>query len=201
MKFLMLFMSFFFSLQIVAATSKKILVDLSKNTGDAEFLALGRPSFLKIRGKKGKVSGKMVIKENRFSAKLKVLLDDFDTGLNLRNSHMKENYLETDQFPNATLFISKIPLKKDFINSKSAELNKIPFKGKLKLRGITKVVNGTASLIKKGKKLSGEASFKFILTDFNMKIPSFKGITVAKEVTITAKIDAPFKEVASKAKK
>src|SRR5438046_2728106 len=74
--------------------------------GEVEFLATGRPSALKIRGKikedaKDALTGKLQVTGANVTGTAKLALDMLDTGIDLRNKHMKEKYLETGKFPTA----------------------------------------------------------------------------------------------------
>ncbi|MCZ2244207.1 YceI family protein, partial [Neisseria meningitidis] len=63
------------------------------------FEGVGNPGFLTIEGKGGKVKSTMEVKDRKTSGTFEVELKDFDTGLSLRNSHMKDKYLEVSKYP------------------------------------------------------------------------------------------------------
>lgn len=185
------FLLIFVLVSVPSIAAKRGIIDLNKNRGSVSFLAVGKPSFLKIRGKKATLRGKILITTNYISGKFVVPLDEFDTGMGLRNTHMKEKYLETDRFPTATLKFSRVRLPQNFLKDSSASVKDISFIGTLNLHGKTRKVKGVASLSRVGRRVLGQAEFKLNLTDFAIDIPSFKGITVAKEVTVATDIDAP----------
>ncbi len=74
---------------------------------------------------------------------------------------------------------------KDEFNPEKPKLSEQNFKGMLTLRGVTKPVEGKFSV---GNKRDVSASFKIKLTDFNVEIPKYLGVTVADEVNIDVKI-------------
>lgn len=188
-----LFIPFFSTL--VHAATPRLQVDLDRNQGQVEFLAVGHPSFLKIKGQKGRTGGKLLVAGNVLSGTLSVELDAFDTGMALRNEHMKEKYLETAKFPKALLKLDPLTLPVNFATDTQAKLTEVPFTGKLKLHGVVRPVKGTATVQRSGPQVRGEARFSVDLTAHGIAIPSFKGITVAKEVSITAHIQAPLHAV------
>jgi polyisoprenoid-binding protein YceI len=115
-------------------------------------------------------------------------LRTLDTGINLRNEHLREKYLEVDKAPGydkATL--SEIELKG--MNPDSPE-GKGSFTGSLMLHGTKKTVSGPAEIRKAGSGLRVKASFPVNLSDFAIPEPRYLGVgvknTVQVEVTFTA---------------
>ena len=171
-----------------------IFVDFNRNKKDVEFVAIGKPSFLKIRGNGAKTKGRLLINGNSVKGILKVPLKDFDTGIGLRDRHMKNKYLEVKKYPHALLKITQLQMKRNILKDATAQ-KKIPFKGKLKLHGVTRPVNGTFDVSRNGRRVLGEARFSVDITKYGVDIPKFKGVTMAKEVKISAKFDAPLVKV------
>lgn len=160
--------SYFFLLAFVFANSASA-VDLSTCSQHVEFIAVGNPSALKIVGvdenKKG-LSGNVERVKDDFKGEASFDLRGLDTGISLRNKHMKEKYLQTEKYPFAKL---SFPDKK------------------LTLHGVTKEINPELKVI--GGKV--EAKFKINLADYKIDIPSFMEITVAKTVDVSVKLDCP----------
>ena len=118
---------------------------------------------------------------------LAVDLRMLDTGIALRNNHMRENYLEVDKgagFDKAVL--SDIELKG--VNGDAPE-GKGSFTGMLMLHGVKKSVGGPIELRKAGAGLRVKASFPVNLPDYNIPEPRYLGVgvknTVQVEVTFT----------------
>ena len=108
---------------------------------------------------------------------LKLKLDSFQTGIGLRDRHMKEKYLEAGKFPEATLTLAKQTLPKN---------GSAPFEGELELHGVKKKVSGTAELLDGGKAV--KASFPVSLKDYAITAPSFAGISVADQVNVETEL-------------
>jgi polyisoprenoid-binding protein YceI len=181
MKLLFVLFLSLFSFSVFAGGSGQV------SSGKTEFLAVGKPGFLKIKGVGPAPTGKFSVAGDMVSAELDIVLAEFKTGLDLRDSHMKEKYLEVQKYPTAKLKISDLKLSEAFESTKSGELK---FKGTLSLHGVDKSVEGTIDYKKEGSKLKTESSFEFTIPDFGIDIPSFAGVTVAKEVKV--RVEANF---------
>jgi polyisoprenoid-binding protein YceI len=175
--------------------AQKLVFDVAKATStDVEFLAIGNPSALKIRGKaeevdsKKPIEGNLVLQGDKVSGKVACALDSFDTGIAMRNHHMKEKYLETQKFPQAVLSLTQMTLPAE---AKAAEFDvkNVPFKGDLTLHGVTKPVEGVATVSRKGTKVNYGFEFKLKSSDFAIATPSFMGITMADEVTVDVALE------------
>lgn len=175
------------SLAAVEATKS---IDLAKAKSEVEFLAVGNPSALKIHGRsKGDntVSGKLSLNADQLTGKVDVAVESFDTGIDTRNHHMKEKYLEVAKFPKSELAITDLKLP----SAGDVKATALPFKGNLTLHGVTKPVTGTADVVKSGKDLTLKVEFKLNTDDYNITTPSFMGITMAREVTVDANVEGP----------
>lgn len=123
-----------------------------------------------------------------FDGSLAVDLRTLDTGISLRNDHLREKYLEVDKgagYDKAVL--SDIDLKG--LNPDAPE-GKGSFTGSLTLHGVTKTVAGPVEVKKTGSGLRVKASFPVNLPDYNIPEPRYLGVgvknTVQVEVTFTA---------------
>ncbi|MDZ4676950.1 MAG: YceI family protein [Oligoflexia bacterium] len=168
----------------------KTIVELGKGDGHVDFHAIGNPSSLKIHGVGGKPTGQIIVEENKVYGTIIFLLDTLDTKIKLRNEHTKKKYLEIDKYPEARLEITEVkfpgPIPKgDF------SLDNLSFQGKLTVHGVTKPVVGKTKIEREGNTISVEAGFTIKVIDFNIKTPSFAGITMADNVNIEAVFTAP----------
>lgn len=133
------------------------------------------------------LSGTMTTTGAAIDGNLAVDLRTLDTGIDLRNNHMRENYLEVDKgagFDKAVL--SGIELKG--INGDAPE-GKGSFTGMLTLHGVKKSVGGPIEVRKAGGGLRVKASFPVNLPDYNIPEPRYLGVgvknTVQVDVTFT----------------
>jgi len=144
-----------------------------KSNNHVNWTAIGTPGFLRINGSGGAAEGKIDVTDSKASGSLSVKLADYTTGLDLRDHHMKEKFLETNKFPTATLLINA----QAFTPGKESTIS-----GDLTIKGATKPVKVAFTL--SGKSLS--AKFKLSIKDYPaIGVPSHLGVTVADEVGVT----------------
>lgn len=171
-------------------------VSLDESKSKAEFLAIGSPSALKIKGQGASVKGELSIAKDIVTGDLLVNLDEFKTGISTRDNHMKEKYLHTYKAENkvAKLSITKIDLPADYWKLKS-EAKNINFVGQLSLHGTQKEVKGILNLNgAENNSVKGESTFKLKLSEYGIDIPSFAGITVAEDVDVKVEFLAKLSE-------
>ena len=180
----------FLLLALTTLTAKAGDWQLDPHTGEGrlEFEAIATPGSLKIPGKIAKNKEKSfqwLIKQKggKLLAVGKFKVEDFDTGMALRNSHLKENYLQVAKFPEATFKLNALPWPED---KREVASSGIPFTGELTLHGKTKTVSGELTASKKEKGTEMKFRFPIHLGDFEIPIPSFMGVNVAEEVWVTA---------------
>lgn len=149
---------------------------LGVESGKVEFLAIGKPSFLKVKGTGTAPKGSLTIEGDKASGEFTFDLSTLDTGIALRNEHMKDKYLEVGKHPTATI---------RFKDASAKEGSKQTIPAEMELHGVKKPVTLEATLKPEGDKKVATASFKFKLTDYQIEIPTHLGITIADEVSVT----------------
>ena len=104
---------------------------------------------------------------NNSQLHFEVDLRTIDTGIGLRNRHMRENYLETDKYPMA-VYEGKI------VNSEKVEGNKYKVKvsGNMNIHGVSipQDIEGTIELL--GDEININSDFIVKLTDHKIDVPS-----------------------------
>jgi polyisoprenoid-binding protein YceI len=163
---------------LFAFASHAAIYNFVPENGKVNFKTKGWPSLITIKGESKGVTGKLEEKKGKVSGTLTFELSTLKTGISLRDSHMKDNYLEVKKHPQAKLTL------KDLAIPKGAN-GEIEFSGEMEIHGEKKEVKGKAKLSSKdGKEISMTAEIPLKLTDFKIDIPSYKGITVAEDVTV-----------------
>jgi len=97
-----------------------------------------------------------------------VHLDSIDTGIGLRNSHMREKYLNTEKYPDAQ-FIGNI-ISVDAISKIEFQ---VMVEGNFKIHGVSKSKRTTGKFFDYGDLYKIEAHFDLKLSDFKVESPSF----------------------------
>ncbi len=146
--------------------------DAGSVAGHVEWQAVGTPGFLKINADGGEFVGRVTQDDKgRVTGEFTCALALFKTGFALRDEHMRDRYLEVAKFPEAKLVL----------DAWSPSPNKTAWSGNLTLKGVTKPVSGTANY-SEGKV---HAEFVVNVSDYPISVPSYLGVTMAKEVTVS----------------
>lgn len=112
-KFISAALSVFFLASTAAALAAPRVFAIKDDKGrDSVNFTSDAPLEL-IEGKTNKIEGSISIDESTdltkpVSAKFDVDLSSIDTGIPLRNEHMRDNFLETKNYPRATFVLSKL---------------------------------------------------------------------------------------------
>jgi len=114
-------------------------------------------------------------------------LETFDTGIGLRNRHMRENYLETEKYPYGIYNgnISEYEEIGDTLHVKTI--------GAMTVHGIENKMAASVKMIKTLKGYQGLSSFTINLKDYKIKVPSVMVMKLNENIDIKVRIF--FKEV------
>jgi len=114
---------------------------------------------------------------------LKVELQTLETGIGIRDRHMRNNYLEVEKGPAfATAVIEDIRVEK--------MEGKTVFTGMLSLHGQKKKVTGAAELQQKDGKIRVQAQFPVKVSEFEIPAPTYLGVGVRDEIQIKVSLTA-----------
>ena len=191
------------TLWIMAGLGKPLLaaqpgfsLDLAQTKNSVEFLAVGKPSAIKIRGalkevEGGKpVKGTLLLSQTALSGRVEVQLASFDTGIELRTDHMLNKYLEVKKFPIAELTNLKAELPAQ-VKEESYSVEKVAFAAELSLHGVKKSIAGLVAVKKHKSDSTPQLIFSFEIDtkEFAIETPSYLGIRVTDSVRVTAHVE------------
>ena len=171
MRIFVFFVVFFFSFQ---ASGQEYLT----TTGEVTFLSIA--PLNEFDGKSNALNGLVNLDSNILD--FFVDLNTLKTGIGLRDSHMRESYLETDQFPFAE-FTGKIVQIPILVIGE-----KIPVKafGTFKIHGEKKEITVVGTLVKQQNgKITLDATFTIALSDYKIPLPSLVFYELAQEQKVT----------------
>ena len=140
-----------------------------------------------FEAKASSVSGQLAVdpaQPSRLTGEIAVDLKTLDTGISLRNTHMRDHYLEIgkgDGFDRAVL--SDIVVKGDAATVTGATT----FTATLLVHGTRKPVSGQARIARTGADVRVEASFPVSLPDFGIPEPRYLGVGVRDQVHVKVK--------------
>jgi polyisoprenoid-binding protein YceI len=171
----------------IAVTSQVVSANETLRVRDAEVsvicpLTVGG-SF---EAKTNAVGGEVAIASQTASplrGELTVDLQKLETGIGLRDRHMKTNYLEVEkgqEFAAARLQDIRIERLE----------GKTSFRGVLMLHGERKEIAGVAELKPNGVGYKVDASFKMRMSDFQIPDPTYLGVGVKDEVQVRVRFTA-----------
>jgi polyisoprenoid-binding protein YceI len=167
-------------LTMVAHGAVESTLTLKPAKGDVQIEATGRPAMVKIKGKGEGPTGSLKVAGTNVTGDITFTLDSLDTGIDLRNEHMKEKYLETKKHPKATLTLKEVSLPAGWSKEKP-QVSETKFKGELELHGEKRPVEGTFE-VTGNKELKAKMELK--ISDYKIDIPSYLGVTVADTVKV-----------------
>ena len=114
---------------------------------------------------------------------IKVDLQTLETGIGLRDRHMRENYLEVNKGPEfsvATIEGIKIDTKD----------GRTSFNGTLLLHGQRKEISGTAELKDQNGHIRVQAQFPLSVSQFAIPKPTYLGVGVKDEIEVKVTMTA-----------
>ncbi|GMQ27453.1 YceI family protein [Algoriphagus confluentis] len=147
-------------------------------TGSVVFLSTA--PLNEFEGKSKVLNGLVDLEKNLLDFYLD--LNTLETGIGLRDKHMRENYLETDKYPFAE-FTGKMEPVPAMEPGKSYPVRA---KGKFKIHGVERdlLVPGTLTLRDDGK-IDLKAEFVISLNDYQIEIPKLVFYELAAEQKLT----------------
>lgn len=167
-------------------------IDLHQMPAKVEFHAIGNPSSVRILGTvadKNPLRGTLTLDDKGLQGTAQIALDLFDTGISLRNRHLREKYLETGKYPNAKLKITALLLP-GILRQTEMEAVDVPFEGVLDLHGKSKTINGLSRFTRSGDKFDMGFAFSIQTSKFGIETPKFLKLTIAEEVKINVEVKA-----------
>jgi polyisoprenoid-binding protein YceI len=166
----------------VAAAVTALVLGLASATAEAgtlrlagvpkvSFFAKGSPGALDIEGK----TSTLVFTDDGTTLTFKVPMATVKTGIELRDQHMRDNYVEVAKYPEVTLTFPKADVKWP---AAEGEETTGTITGSFTAHGATQPIEITYT-VKSGKKgLAVEAGFPYDVTQYGIAIPSYLGVTI-----------------------
>lgn len=145
------------------------------------FTAVG-PAGMKIIG----TTSDLVVKDDAQKIAVAVPLANLKTGIDLRDRHMRDKYLQVDQFPTAELEVSRSSLNLPADGANAAGTGQ----GTMKIHGKTKPVSFKYTAKRSGASYDVSGTVQLNVKDFGIEIPSYMGVTVKPDVDVAVKFTA-----------
>ncbi len=149
-------------------------------SGQVEFLS--KAPLNEFTGNSSNLNGLVDLDKNLLD--FYVDLNTLNTGIGLRDRHMRENYLETKKYPYAefTGTINALP------KLENGQSRSVSAKGIFKIHGVEQEIQVPGKLTAlSDTELQLDASFKVLLGDYNIDIPKVVFYELAEEQEVTIK--------------
>ena len=127
-----------------------------------------------------------------FEIEIEVDLRTLDTGISMRNRHMRENHLETDEFPMAGFEGAEI------IEGAGADLttggtHEVLIEGRLEIHGVARTIQVPLELTLEGTNLHIVSRFGVALSDHDIERPKFLMLRLGDVQQVTVDVVAESK--------
>jgi polyisoprenoid-binding protein YceI len=149
-----------------------------QRSGAAEVVFTGKgPGGFRIEGK----TNELAFQETADGYTFTVPLAKLDTGIALRNKHMREKYLEVEKYPDAVLVVPRkaLTLPEDGKSSNGT------VEGDLTIHGKSRRIPVRYSVHRKGGAYEVSGQFGVDLRHHGIASPSYMGMTVKPEIDAT----------------
>jgi polyisoprenoid-binding protein YceI len=148
--------------------------------GYVEFVSTA--PLLEFKGTSNNLTGLIDLDESLVD--FYVDLNTIDTGIDLRNNHMRDSYLETDKYRFAE-FTGE--LTSDFDPSSKQE-QQAEVNGMFQIHGVEREIDVTGTLTPTNNGLQLDASWTLLLEDYNIDKPKVVFYELASEQTVNISI-------------
>jgi polyisoprenoid-binding protein YceI len=127
-------------------------------------------------------------KPTRLAGEVSMDLSTIDTGIALRNQHLREKYLDVARGEG----FNKAVLSDIQLNDAGGETfdGTTGFTGTLLLHGVKRVITGTAEIHSEGTSKRVRAEFPLVLTDFAITPPEYLGVGVWNRLLVKVNLIA-----------
>ncbi|MDP2315488.1 MAG: YceI family protein [Pseudomonadota bacterium] len=146
------------------------------------FFATGSPGFLDIEGE----SSTVTTTDDGTRLTFVVPMTTVSTGIDMRDSHMNDEYVQVAQFPNATLSLAKADVKWPAALAESATGT---ITGTFNVHGIDQPIDVTYTTKKSKTGYRVNAKFAFDCSKHGIAIPAYMGVTVDPKMTAEVQVD------------
>jgi polyisoprenoid-binding protein YceI len=153
----------------------------TSDAANAHFHASG-PAGMAIDGNTPDVA----VQDDGTNVKVVVTLTNLTTGVQLRDDHTRNKYLEVGKYSTATLTVARSALK--FPADGGTTSGDAP--GTMNIHGKDKAITFHYTASKKGAAITVAGSAALDITDYGINVPSYLGVSVKKDVSVDVKFVA-----------
>ena len=167
------------------AFAQEYHVDLD---ADNQVTFISRASIEEFEGVTDRIDGYVLLDGPELTAEtggddtefyLEVDLASLDTGIGLRNRHMRDNYLEVEQYPYASYDGHIFRVERA-----SGDAYQVVGRGTLSIHGVDRAREIVCTVSPDGEGYRSECSFQVLLSDHDIEIPKVMFLKLSNEIRL-----------------
>src|SRR5262245_41563503 len=139
-----------------------------------------------LRVRQGEVRGDIDRLQEVGSVNLVIDSSSYNSNIGLRDQDIQEHYLEVQQYP--VIRFNSTGIQKIERLQSPEELWQITVRGRLELHGVQKDVIVPVRLLYQTNKITAQGNFRFVLEDFNIRVPTLLFLKAGNQVDVEFRI-------------
>ncbi len=153
--------------------------EVGPESGDNRVVFVSKAPLESFEGKTARVIGSVVLDPatigEALEIRVQVAMASLDTGIGLRNRHMRENHLHTDRFPHATFTGGEV-LHGAGVDLRDGRPHEVLLRGQMELHGVRRAIEVPLRLTYRDEgpgRLQLWSEFEISLSDYEIPRPRF----------------------------
>jgi polyisoprenoid-binding protein YceI len=139
-----------------------------------------------LRVRQGEARGDIDRLQEVGSVSLVIDTSSYNSNIGLRDQDIQEHYLEVQQYP--VIRFSSTGIQKIERPQSLEDLWQITVRGRLELHGVQREVIVPVRLLYQTKKITAQGNFRFVLEDFNIRVPTLLFLKAGNQVDVEFRI-------------
>jgi polyisoprenoid-binding protein YceI len=139
-----------------------------------------------LRVRQGEARGDIDRLQEVGSVSLVIDTSSYNSNIGLRDQDVQEHYLEVQQYP--VIRFNSTGIQNIKRPQSPEDLWQITVRGRLELHGVQKEVIVPVRLLYQTNKITAQGNFRFVLEDFNIRVPTLLFLKAGNQVNVEFRI-------------
>jgi polyisoprenoid-binding protein YceI len=139
-----------------------------------------------LRVRQGEARGDIDRLQEVGSVSLVIDTSSYNSNIGLRDQDVQEHYLEVQQYP--VIRFNSTGIQNIKRPQSPEDLWQITVRGRLELHGVQKEVIVPVRLLYQTNKITAQGNFRFVLEDFNIRVPTLLFLKAGNQVDVEFRI-------------
>jgi polyisoprenoid-binding protein YceI len=139
-----------------------------------------------LRVREGEARGDIDRLQEVGSVSLVIDTSSYNSNIGLRDQDVQEHYLEVQQYP--VIRFNSTGIQNIKRPQSPEDLWQITVRGRLELHGVQKEVLVPVRLLYQTNKITAQGNFRFVLEDFNIRVPTLLFLKAGNQVDVEFRI-------------